>query len=226
MRKVFLVAGLTAVTFSVLVWSRHEFGARSVWFALLVVWLPMTWLGILSRVVQPRMPEGYHALHRWERNGRLYEIFGVRLFKRLLRRGPFAVFNPDLHLPADPSTANLAHLDQRMRDAEASHVILLVVTLGVVVHAVTRGWWGAAGWTLLFDALVNGYPVMLQRYNRCLLSKRFDPSGATQCRADGTRVGDDSVPQASRTSATESPAPTVALPGSNTKLFRERAVRL
>ena len=130
--------------------------------------------------MQPRLPEGFHALHRWERDGRLYETLGVPLVKRVLRRGPFAVFNPDLHLPSDPSTANLEHLDQRMRDAEASHFILLVLTLGVVVHAAARGWWAAAGWTLLFDALINGYPVMLQRYNRGLLSKRFNPSGTTE----------------------------------------------
>ena len=109
-------------------------------------------------------------------------------FKRLLRRGPLAVFNPDLHLPADPSTANLAHLDQRMRDAEASHFILLVLTFGVVVHAAARGWWGAAGWVLLFDALVNGYPVMLQRYNRGLLSRRFNLSLTTPRRADDARA--------------------------------------
>ena len=68
-----LVAGLTVVTLVLLVWSRQAFGARSVWFAFLVVWLPMTWLGVLSRFTQPRMPERYHALRRWERDGRLYE---------------------------------------------------------------------------------------------------------------------------------------------------------
>ena len=94
------------------------------------------------------------------------------------------MFNPDLHLPADPSTENLAHLDQRMHDAEASHFVLLVSTLGVVLHTVARGWWVAAVWTLLFDVLVNGYPVMLQRYNRNLLSKRFNLARTTQRRVD------------------------------------------
>jgi hypothetical protein len=63
-----------------------------------------------------------------------------------------------------------------MRDAEASHFILLVATLGVVAHAVARGWWGAAVWTLLFDVLLNGYPVMLQRYNRALLGRLYSLS--------------------------------------------------
>lgn len=173
-RKVVLVVSATAVLIVALLWSAHAFGVRSVWFALLVVWLPMTWLGTVSRVVTPRLPGWYHELRPVERDGRLYELVGVRLFKQLLRRGPLAVFNPDLHLPREPTPDGIAHLDQRMRDAEASHAILLVLTFAVVAHAAVRGWWAAAGWTSLFDLLVNGYPVMLQRYNRALLHRRFD----------------------------------------------------
>ena len=182
MRKILLVAGATIVLAGLLFGSLRAFGANSVWFAFLVVWLPMTWLGTVSRVVQPRLPARYHALREFERGGHLYELLGIRLVKRLLRRGPLAAFNPDLHIPTQPTPAGVAHLDQRMRDAEASHFILLVATTGVAVHAATRGWWAAAGWTLLFDVLVNGYPVMLQRYNRALLSRRF----AATYRARGT----------------------------------------
>jgi hypothetical protein len=172
MGKATWVAGSTVVAAALLVWSFDAFGARSPAFAFLVVWVPMTWLGTVSRFLPPRLPARYHTLREFERNGRIYELFGIRVVKRLLRRGPLAVFNPDLHLPADPTPSNLAHLDQRMRDAEASHMILFVLTLGIVGHAARRGWWAAAGWTLLFDVLVNGYPVMLQRYNRGLLARR------------------------------------------------------
>ena len=95
----------------------------------------------------------------------------MRIAKGLLRRGPLAVFNPGLHMPTERTREQLARLDQRMRDAEASHAILFVVTLPVVVHAAVRGWWVAATCTLLFDVLVNGYPVMLQRYNRARLDR-------------------------------------------------------
>jgi hypothetical protein len=161
-----LIAGLTVVSGAV-------FGVRGVTFAFLVTWLPMTAAGLLSRVVRPRMPQRWFALRRWELDGRVYRRLGVLIVKRLLRRGPLAVFNPDLHLPADRSGPGLDRLDRRMRDAEASHAILLLATLAVVGHAAVRGWWAAAGWTLLFDVLVNGYPVMLQRYNRALLRSRF-----------------------------------------------------
>ena len=118
-------------------------------------------------------PASYHELRRFEQDGRLYELVGVKAAKQLLRRGPLAVFNPDLHLPAERTPERLAHLEQRMKDAEASHAILFVAIMAVVVNAVARGWWVAAGSTLLFDVLLNGYPVMLQRYNRARLHRRF-----------------------------------------------------
>ncbi len=173
--KGLLIAGTTGIAVALLVWSLNAFGPRAFVFAFLVVWLPMAWLGLVSRVVVPRLPERYHALRGFERNGHLYEVVGVRVVKRLLRRGPLAAFNPDLHLPVERTPKNLARLDQRMRDAEASHFILLVLTLGVVVNALVRRWWSAGSWTLLFDMVINGYPVMLQRYNRALLGKRFNP---------------------------------------------------
>jgi hypothetical protein len=133
----------------------------------------MTWLGTVSRVTQPQLPRQWHELRAIERDPRLYELLGVRLAKRLLRRGPLAVFNPGLHLPAQRSPERLAKLDQAMKTAEASHFLLLLAMLGVVINAAARGWWGAAGLTLLFNMLMNGYPVLLQRYNRALLYSRF-----------------------------------------------------
>ena len=175
MRTLVFVTVATAVAVAVLVAGGRWLGADSVGFAFLVVWVPMTWLGTLSRVVRPRLPDAYHRLRPFELDGRVYERLGVRVVKRLLRRGPLAVFNPANDLPAERSPERLAHLDQRMRDAEAAHALLFVATLGVVAHALARGWWTAAALTLLFDVLLNGYPVMLQRYNRALLRRRHGP---------------------------------------------------
>ena len=106
----------------------------------------MAWLGTLSRVIDLRLPAAWFTLRRFEQDGRLYELLGVRLVKRLLRRGPLAVFNPHLHLPAERTPANLAALDQRMRDAEASHSILFVATLGVAAAEAAAGCGSTAGW--------------------------------------------------------------------------------
>ena len=193
MPKSLLVAVATVIAAALLVWGERTLGASSAAFAFLVVWLPMTWLGTVSRVVPPRLPDSYHELRAVERDGRLYERLGVRLIKRLLRRGPLAVFNPDLHLPTERSRERLAHLDQRMRDAEASHFILLVATSGIALNALARGWWTAALLTVVFDVLLNGYPVMLQRYNRARLHQRFAPL-----------FDDDTPPQGASAPASES----------------------
>jgi Glycosyl-4,4'-diaponeurosporenoate acyltransferase len=177
-RKALLVAGMTIGMAALMAWSLRVFGARSAWFALAVVWLPLGWFALLGRILalrRPvlRLPAYVHALRAFERDGRVYELLGVRVAKWLLRRGPLAVGAPDLHLPAQPTPANLTVLDQRMQQAEAIHEILLAVTLTVAVGAAVRGWWDAVGWLLLFNVLANVYPAMLQRYNRALLARRF-----------------------------------------------------
>ena len=173
MRSTLAIASATAIAGALLVWAWNALGASSIGHALLTVWIPMVWLGTISRLVTPRLPDRYHRLRGWERDGRMYELLGVRIVKALLRRGPMAEFNPHLHLPAERTPDQLARLDQRMRDAEASHAILLVAMLPIVAHAAIRGWWPAALTTLTADVALNGYPVMLQRYNRALLRLRF-----------------------------------------------------
>jgi hypothetical protein len=173
------MAAVTTGMVALLAWSLRAFGARSVQFAFLVVWLPLAWFGVLARVLELRrpvlrLPAQVHALRAVERDGRVYERLGVRVAKWLLRRGPLTVFAPpELHLPAERTPTALAELDEWMEQAEALHEILLGVTLAVVVNAAVRGWWGAAGWTLLFNVLGNAYPAMLQRYNRARLAQRF-----------------------------------------------------
>lgn len=173
MPKILVLAAATLVATTVLLIGMRIFGATSAAFAFLVVWAPMTWLGTVSRIFQPRLPRQFHELRDFERDPRLYELLGVKVVKRFLRRGPLAMFNPRLHLPTERTPERLLLLEQSMKDAEASHFVLLVAMLGVVVHAAARGWWVAAGLTLLFDLLMSGYPVMLQRYNRALLHERF-----------------------------------------------------
>ena len=163
----------TVLLASLLAWAFVALGAGSVGFAFVVVWLPMAWLGTLSRLVTPRLPARWYVLAPFERDGRVYERLGVRVVKQLLRRGPLAVFNPDLHLPTEMTPDRLGHLEQRMCDAEASHAILLVAMLGVAGLEAAAGNWSAAGWVCVFNLAMNGYPVMLQLYNRALLHQRF-----------------------------------------------------
>ena len=164
---------VSMLAFGLFVLACRAWGPYSVGFAFAAVWLPMMWLGTASRVVAIHLPTRWYELRRFESDGHLYEMLGVRVVKRLLRRGPMSIFNPGLHLPIERTPEHIAALDRRMREAEASHAILLILTLGLVANAAVRSHWTAAGWMLVFNILVNGCPVMLQRYNRALLACRY-----------------------------------------------------
>jgi hypothetical protein len=173
-RTALVVASATVVAGAVLAWTWRRFGPHSRRFAFVAVWAPMAWLGTISRVITPRLPDRFHRLRGFERDGgRIYERLGVRAAKALLRRGPIATFNPGLHLPVEATPERIARLDQRMRDAEAAHALLFVATVGLAVGARARGARTAARWMLLWNVVMNGYPVMLQRYNRAQLARRF-----------------------------------------------------
>ena len=167
-RRVLLIAGLAP-----LIPAARVLGADSAWFAVVVVWWPMTWVGTMSRLVRIRLPERWYRLRSFERDGVVYERLGVRVVKTLARRGPISWWNPGLRMPAERTPERLERLADGMRAAEASHALLFAATLPVVAHAAVRGWWTAAALTLLLDVVLNGCPVLLQRYNRARLAERF-----------------------------------------------------
>ena len=148
-------------------------GVRSPLVAFLAVWIPMACFSLVGGPVTARMPERVFALRPWERRGRVYELLGVRVAKRLLRRGPLHVFAPSIRLPADPTPESLARLAGRMRQAETVHGVMAVATLPVAGYAAARGWWSSAAWVVAVDVVVNGYPAMLQRDNRARLEERW-----------------------------------------------------
>lgn len=189
-RRVAVVGAATLVATAVVGWSWRVFGGRSRRFAFVVVWAPMTWLGTISRVVTPRLPARCHELARFEHGGaRVYELLGVRVVKRLLRRGPIAAFNPGLHLPAEPTPERIARLDQRMREAEASHTIMFAASTATAVAAWVARSPTTARYVMGWNVALNGYPVLLQRYNRGLLERRFSApvDEASALAVDGRR---------------------------------------
>jgi len=164
--KILLVAAVTGAFGALLLWLARACGPRSAGFAFLLVWLIMCWVALVSLTFPLRLPPAYYALRPGERDGRRYERLGVLVAKRLLRRGPLHWLTPRLHFPRVRDAQGLAKLEAGMRRAETDHVYMFLVVVAVIVHAIVRGWWDAAAWTLLFNVLINGYPVMLQRYNR------------------------------------------------------------
>ncbi len=156
-----IIAATIAVIF-LIIWSLDAFGFRVPIFAFLVNWLAMSWIVVLGQIVHLSFPSRYYDIKSFEQTGRIYERLGIRFFKNLVRRGSLSIFSPTLRFPKERTIPALQRLEQEMRNAETGHVLIFTLILLVVIYALLRGCLDAAGWMLLFDVIINSYPIMLQ----------------------------------------------------------------
>lgn len=158
---------ITVIALALIVWTFVSFEFRSPMFAFLINWLIMSWIAVIGQLVTfPSFTSSYYGIKPFEQSGTLYERLGIPLFKKLVRRGPFAIFSPTLRFPAQKTISALRTLQSEMQKAETSHMVIFCMILLLVSYALFKGWLDAVAWLLLFSILFNGYPVMLQRYNR------------------------------------------------------------
>lgn len=176
-KKPVLFTAATIAAAYLIFWSLDAFGFRSPITAFLVNWLAMSWVAIAGQAVHFSFPLSYYDIHAFERTGRVYERLGIRLFKKLVRRGPLAVFSPTLQFPKEKTVPALRQLDHEMRKAETGHVFIFLLMLVFSSYALLRGWFDAVAWLLAFNVIINGYPIMLQRYNRLKLQELIQRQG-------------------------------------------------
>jgi hypothetical protein len=180
--KLLLFTVATMAALALILWTVSSFGFRSPVSAFLINWLAMSWMAVIGQVAHLSFAPNYYHTKSFERTGQVYERFGIRLFKKLVRRGPLSIFSPTLRFPKEKTISALQGLLNEMRKAETSHALIFVLMLSVVGYGLLKGWLDAVVWTLLFNILVNGYPIMLQRYNRIKLQElihRQDGCGVT-----------------------------------------------
>jgi hypothetical protein len=171
LKKASFFAAATVAAVALIAWVVDACGFRSPASALLVNWLGMSWMAVLGQAVRFSFAPGYYHAQPFERAGRVYECLGIRVFKKLVRRGPLAVFSPTLRMPEGRTIAALQSLGADMQKAESGHVVIFALMMVYVGCTLLKGWLDAALWAMLFNILINGYPVMLQRYNRIKLQE-------------------------------------------------------
>jgi hypothetical protein len=114
------------------------------------------------------MPAWYLRSRRFEQPW-LYEWLGIRAFKKLMRSRLYRRVNPDFQLIGGRS--GLPALREKMHASEIAHGLAFLAAAAFAAGALSFRWLDAAAWITLFNVLFNGYPVMLQRYNRIRLQR-------------------------------------------------------
>ena len=167
--RIILILAATLAAIYLILWSLDSFGWDNPFLAFLINWLTMSWVAIVGQVINVILPARYYEIKAFEWTGQVYERLGIRLFKQLVRRGPLSLFNPNLRFPKEKTIPALQHLDDQMRKAETAHLFIFILMLIFSGYALIKGGPAAMGWMLGFNILINGYPIMLQRYNRIKL---------------------------------------------------------
>jgi len=167
--RLLLLIGTTAVSGWLIIWAIGSFGFSSPITAFLLDWLVVACMATVALTIRLPLPSQYYEIKAYESSGRIYVLLGVPFFKKLVRRGPLSIFSRTLRLPKDESQAALLQLDQKMKGAEAIHVFSFLAIWPFICFFILWKWLDGAAWLLLFNLMVNGYPIMLQRYNRIRL---------------------------------------------------------
>ena len=167
--RILLLLTTTLTVVWLMTWSVDAFGFTSPITAIIVNWFVMAWMAMVALSIRLPLPSRYYDIKACENGGRIYEHLGVRFFKKLVRRGPLSIFSRTVRLPKDDTTAALRQLDQKMRRAEAIYVFSFLAIWPFICYSALRKWSDAVGWLLLFNLMLNAYPIMLQRYNRIWL---------------------------------------------------------
>ena len=156
---------LLAVAVVAIAWG-IEMARRSVAFALLVNVAYMGVAYLLWMLLPLRFPDGYYHVLPFERSGRLHDALGIRGFQRVLRR-------PSLRLNTKEPDAPVRLAAATIGPETAHALIFVVVTVLAVDTALRRGWWDTAAWLLLFNVLLNAYPVLSLRAVRARMERLY-----------------------------------------------------
>lgn len=170
-KKCMLFTATTIVSAYLIIWCLNAFGFRNPIFAFLINWIAMSWVAIVGQAFRFSLPSSYYGIKTFEQAGQIYEYLGISLFKSLVRRGPLSIFSPTLRFSKNSTITSLQYLDHEMRKAETGHMFIFILILLFIGYALLRGWLDAVGWILMFNIVINGYPIMLQRYNRIKLQE-------------------------------------------------------
>jgi len=116
----------------------------------------------------------YFNLCRFERDGRLYELFGVRHFKRFASAGDFFNYR---RRRSEPGFRNITgyssaiEWESRTRFNELAHLGNLIFNLVMIGWLSFRARYTWLGPIMFLNLFLNVYPIMLQRYNRARIQR-------------------------------------------------------
>ena len=130
----------------------------------------MMWVTILESQLKPSLASRYYYPYSFEKQGELYRILGIAWYRAILVKTGWEKLRQQ-HTPITKSLQNVLAYERASRVAEAGHMVVGIIVLGITGYVSTAYSVADARWLILFNILLNVYPVLLQRHIRPRLQR-------------------------------------------------------
>jgi hypothetical protein len=148
-------------TVSIALWK----GISSFLFAWVLHMMLMMVVLSINEAVMPRFRSSYFTSLSWERSGRIYELLGVNLFRKILIWIGWEKLNKKGN-PVNKKAASLKRLEYGTRQSEFGHLLIFFIICLFCLFITIRYSFLASVWLLGLNIPLHIYPIILQRYNR------------------------------------------------------------
>jgi hypothetical protein len=165
MNKYLVVVLVLVVALTVILGIAFWKGVDSFLFAWILNFMLMMCLLSYFNNFKPKLTSRYFIIKRWEKEGKIYVLTGVNLFRKLLVLIGWEKITKTTN-PVKSSLLALQQLEFGTRQAEFGHLIVFLMIFATnTVVAILMGI-QASLWLLILNLLLNVYPILVQRYNR------------------------------------------------------------
>lgn len=150
-------------------------GVHGLPFVVLVQILLMRWALLLLQETRPALRNDWFRVRPWEPG--TYRWFGIYGFMLLLRALGWERFRREAQ-GFDGTRKSLVRYERMTREAEYSHLLLLLICVVPLLTAIVLRAWDTAMWVMVSTVLLHAYPVMLQRTLRARLQRLIVGAGS------------------------------------------------
>ncbi|WP_246121160.1 glycosyl-4,4'-diaponeurosporenoate acyltransferase CrtO family protein [Chitinophaga polysaccharea] len=119
------------------------------------------------------LTSSYYNEKGWERGGKIYEIFGINFYRKLLVWVGWEKLNKKSK-PVEKNIKSLMNLHYQTKKSELGHIIILLIVFGFNVFTAFKFGVLKSLWLLGLNIVLNLYPIFLQRYNRPRIARAIN----------------------------------------------------
>ncbi|WP_345955975.1 hypothetical protein [Mucilaginibacter sp. PAMB04168] len=130
---------------------------------------------LFTDTLKSQLTSSYFKDKKWERRGKVYEGFGINLFRKFLVLIGWEKLTRKTN-PIENNTKSLMNLYYQTKKSELDHLIILLIVLGFNVFVAFKFGVVKSLWLLLLNVLLHLYPIFLQRYNRPRIERAINLS--------------------------------------------------